>query len=101
LPYFIYWCQRNLLSTSHTTADGIKSVNTRDQFYVTLTIYYMNYCINFFLYCLTGTYYRKALKNIFCCHTDVNVYNARGSVASYTSPSTALISLKDISTCRS
>ena len=94
LPYFVYWCQRNILATSHTTADGIKNVNTRDQFYVTLTIYYMNYCINFFLYCLTGTYYRKALKVIFCCQNEARGYRERESVASLSCP-TAMTSLKD------
>ena len=93
LPYFVYWCQRNILATSHTTADGIKNVNTRDQFYVTLTIYYINYCINF-LYCLTGTYYRKALKGIFCCQNEARGYRARESVASLSCP-TAMTSLKD------
>ena len=97
LPYFVYWCQRNLLSTSRTQADDIKNVNTRDQFYVTLTIYYMNYCINFFLYCLTGTYYRKALKTVFCCYKEPPGLYTRGSMASFSSQSTARTSIHETS----
>ena len=97
LPYFIYWCQRNLLSTSGSTEDGLKNISTRDQFYVTLTIYYINYSINFFLYCLTGTYYRRELRVIFCCGPERRGYQTRGSVASFSCQPTAMTNLKEIS----
>ncbi|KAK2160191.1 hypothetical protein LSH36_138g05004 [Paralvinella palmiformis] len=97
LPYFITWCQRNLLSTSGSTEDGLKSISTRDQFYITLTIYYVNYCINFFLYCLTGTYYRRELRLIFCCGPERRGYQTRGSVASFSGQPTALTNLKEMS----
>jgi hypothetical protein len=33
--------------------------------FITRTIFYINYCVNFFLYCLTGAYFRKELRMLF------------------------------------
>ncbi|XP_052762219.1 thyrotropin-releasing hormone receptor-like [Mya arenaria] len=51
LPYFAVWCKRYW---------KIKQI-----LYITRTIFYINYCINFFLYSVTGAYFRKELRHLF------------------------------------
>lgn len=38
--------------------------NCREKIYITRALFCANYCINFFLYCLTGSYYRKEVASI-------------------------------------
>ncbi len=84
-PYFIVWCQR---FTSHNEAtSGLGNQNggnssvqqmaekahhrpPRNALYFTQTIFYLNYAINFFLYCLTGKQYRKYMRKLLCCEGD-------------------------------
>ncbi len=78
LPYFIVWCQRfsivNKMKTSSPLEDMIQSLEKDDThpdyLLVTRTIFYINYSINFFLYCLTGKQYRKYMKELFCCRKE-------------------------------
>ena len=63
LPYFIIWCQQfhqSLNPQTPTVADRISG-----QLYITRTIFYINYCANFFLYILTGAYYRREIRSMF------------------------------------
>ena len=63
LPYFIIWCQQfhqSLNPKNPTVADRISG-----QLYITRTIFYVNYCANFFLYILTGAYYRREIRSMF------------------------------------
>ena len=88
LPYFIVWCRRfhSMDSLQSSRSEGsdidnisIKSVQTepdRNSLYFTRTIFYLNYAINFFLYCLTGKQYRKYMIQLFCCQKEEP---ARGS----------------------
>lgn len=70
LPYFVTWCQQ-----FRQTTNASVSSQMRDQLYITRTIFYLNYCVNFFLYCLSGTYYRRQLAKTFGCRTDGAVLN--------------------------
>ena len=67
MPYFVVWCKqfwRNIYPTynlrSPTATDRMSG-----QVSITRTIFYVNYCINFFLYCLTGAYYRREIRSMF------------------------------------
>ena len=63
LPYFIIWCrqfQQSLNPGSPTLADRLSG-----ELYITKMIFCINYCINFFMYCLTGAYYRREIKSMF------------------------------------
>nr|KAG5692928.1 hypothetical protein BaRGS_031432 [Batillaria attramentaria] len=64
LPYCFVWCKRFLLSNSKRT--GREDIwadfdNLEGVLMITRVIFYMNYCVNFFLYSVTGAYFRKEL----------------------------------------
>ena len=66
LPFFVVWF-RNFLHSRFLISQG----EPGDVDYwnavlsITRTIFYMNYCINFFLYSVTGAYFRRELKALF------------------------------------
>ena len=61
VPYFIFWCIQFLVTSS--VPDNMADVNnsskstftiaTSNEVYITRTIFYLNYAINFFLYCFS------------------------------------------------
>lgn len=71
IPFFIMWI-RNFIQ-SHFLYPNDASVDKEHPsvdywigiLSITRTIFYMNYCINFFLYSFTGAYFRKELKGLF------------------------------------
>ncbi|CAH1776164.1 unnamed protein product [Owenia fusiformis] len=71
LPYFVTWCRKFELSEfiSKETFSLITKLDTykriQGMVLITQTIFYMNYCANFFLYSLTGRYFRRELRNLF------------------------------------
>ncbi len=93
IPYFIVWCYQRLSIVSkpdpshnnYTSSLGhmvISAQNTnplRDELLITRTIFYINYCCNFFLYCLTGKQYRKYMKHFLLCRQEVDLMSRRGS----------------------
>ncbi|KAH3818402.1 hypothetical protein DPMN_120014 [Dreissena polymorpha] len=108
LPHFAVWCKRywkirqmfNMHLMSPTTLqnhdDHIGDLD--NTLHVTRTIFYTNYCINFFLYSVTGAYFRKELKHLFCKRdTNLRVSNAHRCSAyntrlhSRTLPQTSLL----------
>lgn len=63
LPYFVTWCQQfhqSLHPTDPTEAERISG-----QLYLTKTIFYVNYSVNFVIYSMTGAYYRREIKSMF------------------------------------
>ena len=70
LPYFVVWIHQ-FVGTLNPADDPIKDVvdkqSRKNTLYVTRTVYYLNYCVNFFLYCVTGRYYRGELKSLLLC----------------------------------
>ncbi|KAH3752688.1 hypothetical protein DPMN_187313 [Dreissena polymorpha] len=76
LPYFAVWCKRywkirqmfnmHMMSPNTLQIHDDNISNLDDALHVTRTIFYTNYCINFFLYSVTGAYFRKELKHLFC-----------------------------------
>ena len=71
LPYFVMWCYNfeQRLSTTLLLSNPTQGERTRGWLYITKTIFYGNYCVNFFIYSLTGGYFRKQLRALFpdCC----------------------------------
>ncbi|XP_061183057.1 C-C chemokine receptor type 1-like [Saccostrea echinata] len=74
-PYTAIWSKQHLLAkllkTTNTDDllkddhDGSELTWNINVMFITRTIFYMNYCVNFFLYCLTGAYFRKELRMLF------------------------------------
>ena len=86
LPYFGVWCKRYLLykETYNVKSGTIRSHDNNsgsmdEILHVTRTIFYINYCINFFLYSITGAYFRKELKHLFMRKQRGNNYYHRCS----------------------
>lgn len=71
LPYFILWVRNFIYSRFVYKNKGYLDSDQSSAGYwigvlsITRTIFYMNYCINFFLYSITGAYFRKELKGLF------------------------------------
>ena len=66
LPYFSVWF-RNFLN--HPLVNG-EYMSTDMEYWngvltITRTIFFMNYCVNFFLYNITGAYFRRTLRSVF------------------------------------
>ena len=72
LPYFVTWFSQFLSSKyvrgfdNATHKDRVNANHLRNVRYVTKTIYFLNFSMNFFLYSVTGTHFRQALRGIFC-----------------------------------
>ena len=73
LPYFILWSKR-FLQAFYGTAASEAGSDSFDQsgaeLLLTRVVFYMNYCVNFFLYSVTGAYFRKELKMLFWYRRD-------------------------------
>ena len=69
VPYFTVWC-RNFLNSKYLNHSVELTSSVTIEFWqgvlnITRTIFYMNYCINFFLYSITGAYFRRELAQLF------------------------------------
>ena len=60
IPYFITWLQQ-VVARSAKPGDTTRQNKLLDNLAFTKTVFCINYCINFFLYCLTGSNYRSVL----------------------------------------
>lgn len=68
LPYFVLWCHQfwhNLRLRYAEVELDLSGDRMSGQTHITRTIFYVNYCINFFLYTLTGAYYRREIRSMF------------------------------------
>ena len=65
IPYFVIWTQQFLQSINPEEPDVMHQ--TSEYISITRTIFTLNYSINFFVYCLTGTYYRGIMRNLLHC----------------------------------
>jgi hypothetical protein len=84
IPYFVLWC-RNFLNSKYVSTSVENSSDANLQYwrgvlYIARTIFYMNYCINFFLYSITGAYFRREVRMLF---SYANSSNRREQVAIY------------------
>ncbi|XP_041355295.1 thyrotropin-releasing hormone receptor-like [Gigantopelta aegis] len=66
LPFFCVWIKLFLLSETVSTSHVVHNITgLHDALLVTRVIFYMNYCVNFFLYSITGAYFRRELCTLF------------------------------------
>ncbi|XP_005098020.1 cysteinyl leukotriene receptor 2 isoform X2 [Aplysia californica] len=68
LPYFAIWCKL-FLTSRFVNVQTFEDPDELDYFrglaLITRAIFCMNYCINFFLYSITGAYFRRQLRALF------------------------------------
>jgi hypothetical protein len=70
IPYFAVWF-RNFLHSKYLHNSPSPPMDSHEFEYwkgvlnITRTIFYMNYCINFFLYSITGAYFRREVRMLF------------------------------------
>ena len=83
IPYFAVWTSR-FQSIKSTTASSSSSSEedylnlarssqgstNREALFITRTVFYLNYAVNFVLYCITGKQYRQHMTRLLCCHHD-------------------------------
>ncbi|KAL3892402.1 hypothetical protein ACJMK2_004612 [Sinanodonta woodiana] len=85
LPFFSVWCK--IYWTYHNDLEdgslaGGESHHLGDALFITRTIFYVNYCINFFLYSVTGAYFRNELRHLFLKKEKYNKHDRRYSANS-------------------
>ena len=68
LPYFIIWCCHMAHMISDIGAESRSKMAYQNELIISKTLFCCNYCVNFFLYCFSGTFYKKALKKLLQCH---------------------------------
>lgn len=106
-PYTVVWSRYFLTSHPDYNINSFQKVD--NDFWigllnVTRTVFYMNYCINFFLYNITGRCFRKTLRGMFRCRMlqprrrDSYI---RCNYIGNTNTQTSMISKLDTSTCKS
>ncbi|XP_064652613.1 probable G-protein coupled receptor 139 [Lineus longissimus] len=68
LPYFVFWCYNNYCkynTFNDSTVEPVDYDSLVGILHLVKAIFYINYCINFFLYSITGAYFRKEMKMVF------------------------------------
>jgi hypothetical protein len=70
-PYAVIWFKHSIEVTLSQNVMGDFIDINQNLFYFTKTIFFMNYCVNFFLYSITGAYFRKELKMLFTYRSKV------------------------------
>lgn len=85
VPFFVVWLRnfltsKHIYSTKDLTAYEEPNVDYwQGVLYITRTIFYMNYCINFFLYIIAGAYFRREVKMLFFRRTLHTLPNSRSN----------------------
>lgn len=64
LPYFVVWCMKFRQQLLHSLNAGNPTApeRLRGWLYITKTVFFLNYCVNFFLYSLTGPHFRRKVR---------------------------------------
>lgn len=79
-PYAVVWFKQFHQTRTKTFSSGSKVDTLQNILFFTKTTYFLNYCINFFLYSVTGAYFRKELKAMFTYRRKVKENYQRCSV---------------------
>ena len=97
LPYFLLWCYNFRENLDKTLSLGnlnlTHSERIRGWLFITKTIFFCNYCMNFFLYSLTGGYFRRQLKDLFSCKTCIKDKNSAYRAITYSPAQTGSVLL--------
>lgn len=75
LPYFTVWSILYLRSDHLASANSIITTEQdklQGILILTRIVFFLNYCVNFFLYSVTGSYFRKELKQVFRLNAQKN-----------------------------
>ena len=68
VPYFATWLKL-FLTSQYISLSSFTRPTDLDYFrgvaFITRAVFYINYCINFFLYSITGAYFRRELRMLF------------------------------------
>ena len=77
LPYFIVWCcsMVSMVRQVGSELDTFKAAY-QDELVITKTLFCCNYCVNFFLYCFSGNYYKNQLKRLLFSKFNVMQHGA-------------------------
>lgn len=73
VPFFVAWCYNYVqqlikLDFNAAAEASTETERIRGWVFITRTIFYGNYCVNFFIYSLSGAYFRhQLLRNMTCC----------------------------------
>lgn len=88
VPFFAVWL-RNFLHSKHVSSVDVLTMYENPDveywqgiLYITRTIFYMNYFVNFFLYIIAGAYFRREVRMLFSRHFQDHSYS-RCSVRLY------------------
>jgi len=83
VPFFIAWCSNYVRFLQRTPVgetsvfqlpeDPTESDRSRGWIDITRTIFFGNYCVNFFIYSLSGAYFRRHLRHCLSCRLDGDV----------------------------
>ena len=88
LPYFIIWCcamGHIIKNMDHQTWNNPYT----NELLIAKTLFCCNYCVNFFLYCFSGSYYKKELTKLFpCCKSRPPKHRRLNRKPTYTCTST-------------
>lgn len=84
LPYFVFWCC-NMLELSYQIANKEEHISTSysEHLLIAKTLFCCNYCVNFFLYCFSGTFYKQQLFRVLKCKSKSSKYQYRYRVPRY------------------
>ncbi|XP_071143983.1 probable G-protein coupled receptor 139 [Mytilus edulis] len=66
-PYAVLWLTHFINSGARHMDIGAVLSKSQNILYFTKTVYFMNYSVHFFLYSITGAYFRKELLMLFKC----------------------------------
>ena len=73
IPYYIVWCRIKIGTNSKESFDRDEFWNYwNGMLYLCRTIYYLNYCSNFILYCISGKTFRIEMMNMLFSNTERN-----------------------------
>ena len=81
IPYYIVWMVDSDIYRQHTTQQEINDffispgnstigsggLNGNGRLFFTRTVFSVNYCTNFLLYCITGSCYRASVRQLWRC----------------------------------
>ncbi|KAK7475466.1 hypothetical protein BaRGS_00033285 [Batillaria attramentaria] len=78
VPYFATWLKL-FLTSNYVSIEQPRRTDLdyfRGVAFITRAIFYVNYCINFFLYSITGAYFRRELRMLFVLRQQKYKYGA-------------------------
>jgi len=83
VPFFVAWCSNYIMFLKRTPIgdaslfqlpeDPTESDRIRGWIYITRTVFFGNYSVNFFIYSLSGAYFRRHLRRCLSCRPNGDI----------------------------